>query len=137
MSYRNESVSSFISMLGRDTFVEDIIYGVQNRHVDMEALVDVLHTFGAVIPSAIISISICAAFHTVPLAYHGTEHPVATEVGISRDEKVAQIDRIMIFRSMGCTILRKRFISCAALDMMTDWKLSPYFRPLQIPAAMA
>ena len=58
----------------------------------MEALVDVLHTFGAVIPFGYHFHFYLCAFHAVTLAYHGTEHPVAAEVGISRDEKVAQID---------------------------------------------
>ena len=31
----------------------------------------------------------------------------------------------------------KRFISWMAFEMSTAWKLSPYFRPLQMPAAMA
>ena len=34
-------------------------------------------------------------------------------------------------------MVRKRFISCTALDISTAWKLSPYFSPLQMPAAMA
>ena len=103
----------------------------------MEAFVDVLHAFGAVISFGYHFHFYLRAFHTVTLAYHGAEHPVAAEVGISRDEEVAQIDRIDDIPFDGCTTLRKRFISCAALDMMTDWKLSPYFRPLQMPAAMA
>ena len=42
-----------------------------------------------------------------------------------------------MFLFSGCTVCRKRFISCMALDMSTAWKLSPYFSPLQMPAAMA
>ena len=60
----------------------------------MEAFVDVLHAFGAVISFGYHFHFYLRAFHTVTLAYHGAEHPVAAEVGISRDEEVAQIDRI-------------------------------------------
>ena len=38
---------------------------------------------------------------------------------------------------MGMTEVRKRDISWMAFDMSTAWKLSPNFRPLQMPAAMA
>ncbi len=42
-----------------------------------------------------------------------------------------------MLRSIGWTVFKKRYISCTAFDMSTAWKLSPYFNPPQIPAAMA
>ena len=84
----------------------------------MEALVDVLHTFGAVIPLGYHFHFYLCAFHAVTLAYHGTEHPVTAEVGISRDEKVAQIDRIDDIPFNGVYNLEKtvHFLRCVGHD---------------------
>ena len=79
---------------GGDAFVEDVIDGIENGHVDAVVAVDFLHTFGAVVAFGNhFHLELCG-LDGVALSNHRTEHAVAAEVGIHRDEQVAQIDAV-------------------------------------------
>ena len=61
----------------------------------MKMTIYFLHTFCAEIAlSYHLHLYLCA-FHTVSLAYHRTEDPVAREVGIACNEQVAEICRVI------------------------------------------
>ena len=88
-------------------------------------------------PSAIISISICALFTLYPLPIIVPKVRFLEKLLYAVTSRSPRYTESYTLRSMGCTAVRKRVISCTAFEMSTDWKLSPNFSPLHIPDAMA
>ena len=80
--------------VGTDTLVENVVDRIQNGHIHMQMLVDVLHTLGA-------EVALCnhfhfqlGALHGVSLAYHGTKDTVAREVGVACYQQVTTIHTV-------------------------------------------
>ena len=88
-------------------------------------------------PSAIISISICALFTEYPLPIMVPKVRLREKLLYPVTRRSPRYTESYTQRSIGLMAVRNRDISCTAFDMSTDWKLSPNFSPLHIPAAMA
>ena len=91
--------------LRTDTLVQYIIYGIENRHVDVHVAVDFLHALRAEISFGNHLHLYLRTFHAIALAYHSSEGAVAGEVAVTRYEQVAQIYRIVhttVDRVDGC-----------------------------------
>jgi hypothetical protein len=77
--------------VGRDAFVEDVIYGVKDGHVYVQVLVDVFHALCAEISLGYhFHFQLCALY-AVAIANHGAKHSVATEIAVARNQKVAGV----------------------------------------------
>ena len=62
---------------GRDAFVEDVVHGIEDGHVDMVKAVDALHAFCAVVAFCYhFHLDLCR-FYTISFTYHGTEYAIA------------------------------------------------------------
>ena len=79
---------------GTDALVENVIDGIEDGHVDVQVLVDVLHALGGKVAFGNhLHLELCT-LHAVALPYHRAEDAVAAEVGVARDEQVARIDAL-------------------------------------------
>ena len=75
-----------------DALVEDVIDGIEDGHVDVQMLVDVLHALrGKVALGNHLHFEL-STLYAVALAYHCSEDAVAAEVRVARHEQVACID---------------------------------------------
>ena len=76
-----EAVSKkFYLYLWRDALIEHVVDGIEDRHVDMQVTVDLLHTLSAEIAlSDHLHLYLCA-LHAVAFSYHGTEGSVTGEL---------------------------------------------------------
>ena len=77
---------------GADAFVENVIDGIENGHVDVQVLVDVLHALCCEVALGNHLHLELGALDAIPLPYHRSEDTIATEIRVARHEQVACID---------------------------------------------
>ena len=106
----------FYLYLWTNPLVENIINGIENRHIYVHPAVDFLPTLRSEISLGNHFHLYLRRLHVVALTYHRTERAVAGKVRVARYKQVAQVNRI---RSMGCTLCKNLYISCIALEMST------------------
>lgn len=81
--------------LRADALVEDIIYSVEDGHVDVIMTVFLLHTLCAEESLRYHLHLYLRTLDAISLAYHRSECAVARELGISRHEQVAEVNRVV------------------------------------------
>ncbi len=70
----------------RDLLVQNIVNRLQNRHFNLEFLVDLFHAFRCVIAFSDHIHFQLRCFYRISFPDHETESPVAREFGISRNQ---------------------------------------------------
>ena len=74
----------FYFYLGSNPLVEDIVDGIEDRHIDMEVAVDLLHTFGSEIALGNHFHFYLRTLHTISFSNHRAESAVTREIGVAR-----------------------------------------------------
>ena len=120
----------------RFLLVQYIINCVQYRHVHFIFLIDLTHTLGSIISLGDHFHLQLRCLHGISFTDHGSESTVTAEPGISGNQQIAKVDGVgdIPLQPVASTKLR---IYSIAFEINTAWKLSPYFIPWQIPAAIA
>ena len=75
-----------------DALVEDVIDGIEDGHVDVQMLVNVLHALRGKVALGYHLHFELSALYAVPLPYHRAKDAVAAEVRVAGHEQVARID---------------------------------------------
>ena len=95
LSILPERIAQYLYLhIRRNLLVQYIIYSIEDRHVDMIALVDDLHAVCAVIAFRYHLHLQLSCLDRISLPYHRTEDTIAREIGIHGHEQVAQICRV-------------------------------------------
>ena len=78
-----------------DAFIQYIIYGIEDWHVDVHVAIDFLHTLRTKVSLGNHLHLYLRTLHAVAFTSHGSEGTVAGEVALTRHEQVAQIYRVV------------------------------------------